>query len=314
MQNRSYSASIDKFAPLNAVVYTVSTQDTKSKQEFCGKEGLTHTLLSDVGGKTASAYGVLAPNGRTARRVTFYIAPDGTVAAVDTKPKVGSAADDSLAMLTKLVQEKGGGKTLGNPVGADGGGPLVVKDSPNRLVGPAEAKVTMDALVPDFGLVEVRSGKNQALTTLAAGKKATAIIFISTQCPVSNAYNQRMASLYRQYSGRGVQFIGINSNSTEPTAAILGHANQHNLAFPILKDENNVIADRFEAQVTPEVFVTDAKGILVYHGPIDDSQNASGVKTSHLKNTLDAVLAGKPVPVKTARAFGCEIKRVAAPK
>jgi len=69
LQNRSYSADADKFAPLNAVVYTVSTQDTASKRTFCSKEGLKHTLLSDVGGKTAAAYHVFG--GSVARRVTF---------------------------------------------------------------------------------------------------------------------------------------------------------------------------------------------------------------------------------------------------
>lgn len=104
LQNRSYSANLDKFKPLNAVVYTISTQDTASKREFCASENLKHNLLSDVGGKVAGSYNVL--RGQVARRVTFYIAPDGTIAEVDTKPRVGTAAEDSLATLKRLSAPK----------------------------------------------------------------------------------------------------------------------------------------------------------------------------------------------------------------
>lgn len=106
LQNKSYSAGKDKFAPLNALVYTISTQDTKSKQKFCERDALTNTLLSDVGGKVAEAYGVLNKERGVARRVTFYINPKGKIAAVDVKIKVQSAAEDTIAMLQKLQEEK----------------------------------------------------------------------------------------------------------------------------------------------------------------------------------------------------------------
>jgi peroxiredoxin Q/BCP len=80
----------------------VSVQDTASKRAFCDRESLTHTLLSDVGGAVAKAYGVLLASRPMARRVTFYIAPDGRVAAVDGAVKVQSAAEDALALLAKL--------------------------------------------------------------------------------------------------------------------------------------------------------------------------------------------------------------------
>jgi thioredoxin-dependent peroxiredoxin len=106
LQNKSYSAGKDKFAPLSALVYTISTQDTKSKQAFCLRDALTNTLLSDVGGKVAVAYGVLNKERGVARRVTFYINPQGKVVAVDTKINVKSAAEDTVAMLQKLQEVK----------------------------------------------------------------------------------------------------------------------------------------------------------------------------------------------------------------
>ena len=102
LQNRSYTAHIDEFAALNATVFTVSVQDTASKRAFCAKEGLTHTLLSDVGGKTASAFGTLMAGRGISRRVTFYISPGGKITAVDGAIHVQNAAEDSLALLAKL--------------------------------------------------------------------------------------------------------------------------------------------------------------------------------------------------------------------
>ena len=103
IQNHSYTDHKADFAPLNAVVYTISTQDTNSKKAFCEQEKLSNTLLSDVGGNVAKAYRVLLPLG-VAQRFTFYISPDGVIAAVDTKVKTATAAPDSIAMLTKLQQ------------------------------------------------------------------------------------------------------------------------------------------------------------------------------------------------------------------
>lgn len=80
--------------------------------------------------------------------------------------------------------------------------------------------------------------------------------------------------------------------------------------FPVYKDLNNVVADRFGAQATPETFVIDSAGVIRYHGSIDDSRNEARVKFRGLRGALDAVLAGKQPEVPETRAFGCSIKRV----
>ena len=105
-QNQSYTEHNAEFAAKNAVVFTISTQDAASKREFCTRDGLKHTLLSDVGGNVAKAYNALMDNTTYANRWTYYIAPDGTVAHVDRAVSAGKAATDSLALLDKLAKEK----------------------------------------------------------------------------------------------------------------------------------------------------------------------------------------------------------------
>ena len=140
--------------------------------------------------------------------------------------------------------------------------------------------------------------------------KSVVLMFISTQCPVSNAYNERMARLFKEYKEKGIAFLGINSNNEESVDEIRKHAAEHNLGFPILKDENNVVADKFSASVTPEIYVLNGKFELLYHGRIDDSRREKDVSTSDLRMALDNIIAGRGVKVTTTKAFGCSIKRV----
>ncbi len=164
---------------------------------------------------------------------------------------------------------------------------------------------------PDFTLPAASDGKAVALKDLLAGNKAVAIVFVATKCPVSNAYNTRMAALGKEYAAKGIPLVGINSNKTEPAADVKVHAEKHGFTFPVLKDDANKIADAYGASHTPEVFVVDPKGNLIYHGRIDENQDDAGnVKSPDLHNALDAVLAGKPVPTPQTKAFGCSIKRV----
>jgi peroxiredoxin len=161
--------------------------------------------------------------------------------------------------------------------------------------------------VADFTLFDANGAKH-SLASLK-GKNATVLIFVSTQCPVSNAYNERMEKLSQDYKARGVSVIGINSNSTESADDIKHHAAEHHLTFTILKDKGNKVADQLDATNTPEVFLLDAAGKLVYRGRIDNSRSGQSISSNDLRDAIEATLNGKPVANSFVRAFGCSIKR-----
>jgi peroxiredoxin len=163
------------------------------------------------------------------------------------------------------------------------------------------------AAVEDFTLPDV-NGKEQSLNSLK-GKKGSVLIFVSVQCPVSNAYNERMEKLAQDYKAQGIQVIGINSNVAETADAVKAHAAENKLTFPILKDAGNKIADQLGATKTPEAYFLDAGNKLLYHGRIDNSKDASGVNATELRDAMDAAVAGKPIAKTSAMAFGCTIKR-----
>jgi len=175
-------------------------------------------------------------------------------------------------------------------------------DTPN-----AKAALAIGAAAPDFTLPDA-DGRAHSLASLK-GKSGTLILFVATQCPYSNAYNARMQKLAEDYRARGVNVVGINSNSTEPAAEVKQHAADNGLNFTILKDPGNQIADRYDAQVTPEAYLLDASGKLVYHGRIDNSRTGYLITSTDLRDAIEATLAGKPVEKAEAKAFGCSIKR-----
>jgi len=105
-----------------------------------------------------------------------------------------------------------------------------------------------------------------------------------------------------------VKFVFVNANYNEATKDVIDHAKQVGFTFPVYRDGSNV-AELFNATVTPETYVIDKNGVLVYHGYIDDSMNEARIKKQGLRNALEEVLAGKAVTVSQTKAFGCAVKR-----
>ena len=175
------------------------------------------------------------------------------------------------------------------------------------LVADIPAPPIIGSTIADFTLPDA-SGAAHTLASLR-GSKGTVLIFIATQCPVSNGYNERMEKLAQDFKARGINVIGINANSTESAADVKDHAAKNNLTFTILKDNGNKVADQLGASRTPEAYFLDASNKLLYHGRIDNSRDITQVNSSELRDALEAALAGKPVAKATANAFGCSIKR-----
>ncbi|HEY6806258.1 MAG TPA: thioredoxin family protein [Pyrinomonadaceae bacterium] len=176
-----------------------------------------------------------------------------------------------------------------------------------RVTSEVPAPPAIGATIDEFTLPDV-DGQDRSLKSLK-GKNGTVLIFISVQCPVSNAYNERMQKLAEDYQAKGVAVVGINANFTEDATAVKNHAAAKGLKFPILKDAGNKLADKLGATRTPETYFLDANNKLVYHGRIDNSQDPAAIESNDLRQAIDSTLGGKPVEKTEAKAFGCSIKR-----
>ncbi|MBI2688178.1 MAG: redoxin domain-containing protein [Acidobacteria bacterium] len=140
--------------------------------------------------------------------------------------------------------------------------------------------------------------------------RATVIVFLSTVCPISNAYQERIRALAKHFEDKAVRLLLVNANDNESAAETERYAADVKFPVPFFKDWRNTVADRFGVTLTPEVVVIDASGAPRYQGAIDDSRNPARVKVEAVKIAVDDLLAGRPVSIKSIRAFGCAIKKV----
>jgi peroxiredoxin len=149
-------------------------------------------------------------------------------------------------------------------------------------------------------------------------KKAIVIVFLGTECPVNNAYVPRLVELDKQYAGKGVQFLAINSNEHDTPEAIAAHAKKHDIPFPVLRDEKHLAADRLGAERNPEAFVLDSQLTVRYHGRIDDQYGIGFQRPQptrrDLAEALEELLAGKAITQVKTQVAGCIITRAPEPK
>ncbi|HEV7644414.1 MAG TPA: thioredoxin family protein [Pyrinomonadaceae bacterium] len=170
-----------------------------------------------------------------------------------------------------------------------------------------EAKLAIGAPLEAFSLSDINS-KTLSVKELK-GAKGTVFVFLSAQCPVVKGYVERIQAVAKDYSGKGINFVGINSNSTEDLAWVKSNA-EANFKFPVLIDTGNKVADKWGASVTPEVYFFDADGKLAYRGGIDNDRRGDNITKNYLRDALDNALAGKAIAEKETNAFGCTIKRL----
>ena len=301
LEAHSLTSAYPRLKAMGVVVYGVSVQDAQSHQSFCSKEGIPYPLLADTDKQLTTAYGDLIPGVGLANRVTYIINADGKVAYVDQS--VNSHLNTCGADWVDWIKAHPSIMTKA---------PIFQSASPLSSLTAAQIfanRAVLGHSVPAFTLADAATDQQTSLTALSEGKKAAVVMFISTRCPISNAYNERMTALAQKYSAQGVAFVGIDSDQNEPKAEIGAFTKDKGFPFPVLVDVGNKVSDMYQAHVTPETYVIDNKGILVYHGRIDNDMDTSNVKTHELADALDATLAGKPVAKAQTKAFGCSIKR-----
>ena len=168
--------------------------------------------------------------------------------------------------------------------------------------------------VTDFSLKNI-DGKKVSLTSFK-DNKGVIVIFDCNTCPVSKAYNDRILALGKKYE-KTFPVVLINSNDPEQSSGdsfeeMVVYAKDHGYTFPYLVDDTQNVAKIFGATNTPHVFVLTKSGSefkVAYIGAIDNNtRNASAVSKKYVEQAVDALLAGKTVPVTKTKAVGCGIR------
>ena len=199
---------------------------------------------------------------------------------------------------------------------------FIVSGIPTSLIADEHKTLEIGASAPDFKLQGI-DGKTYTLESFK-NAKVLAVVFICNHCPTSQAYEKRLIKMTNDYASKGVNLVAINPNN--PAALRydeLGYsdvgdsfdemkirAKDAHFNFPYLYDGETEIASKQYGPVsTPHIFIFDQDRKLRYQGRIDDMENPEKAPVNDdARNAINALLAGKEVPVKTTKVFGCSVK------
>jgi peroxiredoxin len=181
------------------------------------------------------------------------------------------------------------------------------------MAATPSSMVALGTPAPDFrlpdpaGRLHARDDFHEAPALLVA--------FICNHCPYVKHIRDGLARFARDYAGRGLAMVAINSNDVEHypddrPELMAVEARQAGYVFPYLFDESQEVARAYGAACTPDFFLYDRDRRLVYRGQFDDSRpgNRRPVTGADLRAAADAVLAGRPLPAEQTASIGCNIK------
>ena len=175
--------------------------------------------------------------------------------------------------------------------------------------GLASAKTDAPTTRPAIRLADVNGA---IVEPLHPAGRANVLIFVRTDCPISNSYAPIINRLAKTYSDRGVVFYLVYTIRDLKISDAKQHLHDFGYTCPAVIDRQHELVKTLGAIATPQAFVISADGATAYHGRIDDSFPALGKQrpqptTHELVDAIDAVLASKQPTVAHTRAVGCAI-------
>ncbi|MEP7028665.1 MAG: thioredoxin family protein [Candidatus Eisenbacteria bacterium] len=195
---------------------------------------------------------------------------------------------------------------------------ILVSGMPAGAEESAPAALALGSKAPMADVQMKTAAGSEVSIAGVKGAKGTLVVFTCNGCPWAKKWEARIVKLGNEASKKGIGVVAINANdpsvnATDDYANMVTRAKDRGMKFPYAMDATSDIARAFGATRTPEAFLFDGKGLLVYHGTIDDNADDAGaVKQPYLANAVWAVAGGKAVPVAETKSLGCGIKFRAA--
>lgn len=172
------------------------------------------------------------------------------------------------------------------------------------------AKEASSTEATNLTVMDLSGGKLQPLAD--SGQKATVLFFVMHECPVANAYAPEIGRIMNEYAAKGVRSYVVYVEADLPVEKARAHARDFGFKAGTVRDPKHLLSKAAGATISPEAAVFSPKGEVLYLGRIDDRVSDFGRRRVEptrrdLRLTLDAVLAGQPVPARTTKAIGCYI-------
>lgn len=181
------------------------------------------------------------------------------------------------------------------------------------MVRTASTMLPLGTAAPDFSLPDY-DGKMWSLSDFRE-HRGLVVVFMCNHCPYVKHVAPELSRLADEYQAKGVAVVGISSNDVashpeDAPAMMKLEAVAQGYRFPYLYDESQGVAQAYRAACTPDFYLFDADHRLVYRGQLDDTRpKQNQTPNGHdLRQALDALLAGQPIPEPQRPSIGCNIK------
>jgi len=165
---------------------------------------------------------------------------------------------------------------------------------------------------PQFHLRDTQGGMHAPSEW--AAQKAIVLFFVTIDCPIGNSYVPEMNRIRDAYAGRGVAVYAVQADPSVRETDAAKYARDYHYGFPLLLDPQQILVRHVGATITPQAAILSPEGKLLYLGPIDNRVVDFGkarpqATEAYVREDLDAVLAGRQVPVAAQHSVGCSIPR-----
>ena len=181
------------------------------------------------------------------------------------------------------------------------------------MVRTPSTMLPLGTSAPDFHLPNI-DGRGLTFQDVA-GSRGTVVMFICNHCPFVKHVADQLAVLGKEYQTQGIGFVAISSNdvATHPADSpeqMVHEAEERGYTFPYLYDESQTVAKAYHAACTPDFYLFDADGLLVYRGQLDPSRPGGDVPVTgcDLRAAIDGLLAGQSPVEEQIPSLGCNIK------
>ena len=169
------------------------------------------------------------------------------------------------------------------------------------------APVPFGQVVPDASLRDIRTGKTVKLSDYRG--KVFVGVFMAAFCANTWKHDVRLKAAVAEYKSKGVEFAVIHPTLHEIDEDLVDKCASRGVDLPLLDDKKTQeLVQKIDPECTPNFFVLDKQGALVYKGGFDNNRDPN--PKAYLRPVLDAVLAGKPLPFRQTPAYGCSIRKL----
>ncbi len=164
-----------------------------------------------------------------------------------------------------------------------------------------------------YDVVGNKDNSETSPTEIMEGRAATAVFYLSPECPLCRNYTVTIKHLQEQFKDQNIGFFGVVSGDFYSKSQVKSYLLKYDMDLDVLMDPDFLLAERYGAEITPEVHLLDREGRAVYRGAIDNwaislGQKRQKVSEHYLADAINAQLAGKPIDPDKTEAVGCYIE------